>query len=145
MVFLGAGIREEERRILELTGYFQSVTVGMAPVVVVIASVATFSTHILLGYELTAAQVPGVRGTKQSEDHLSKRLSLIPVLFCSGVHCGNGLQRHDLCSEGHSFLGQVSVGGCSRHREVQGEAIVTLAQVQGRVRPRNTEVLWTLV
>lgn len=49
-------IREEERRILELTGYFQSVTVGMAPVVVVIASVATFSTHILLGYELTAAQ-----------------------------------------------------------------------------------------
>lgn len=43
---------------LELTGYFQSVTVGVAPVVVVIASVATFSTHMLLGYDLTAAQVP---------------------------------------------------------------------------------------
>lgn len=42
---------------LELTGYFQSVTVGVAPVVVVIASVATFSTHMLLGYDLTAAQV----------------------------------------------------------------------------------------
>uniref|UniRef100_A0A671THE4 ATP-binding cassette sub-family C member 5 n=1 Tax=Sparus aurata TaxID=8175 RepID=A0A671THE4_SPAAU len=49
-------IRDEERRILELTGYFQSVTVGVAPVVVVIASVATFSTHLLLGYDLTAAQ-----------------------------------------------------------------------------------------
>ncbi|XP_071353059.1 ATP-binding cassette sub-family C member 5 isoform X1 [Trachinotus anak] len=49
-------IREEERRILELTGYFQSITVGVAPVVVVIASVATFSTHMLLGYDLTAAQ-----------------------------------------------------------------------------------------
>ncbi|XP_040902367.1 multidrug resistance-associated protein 5 isoform X2 [Toxotes jaculatrix] len=49
-------IREEERRILELTGYFQSITVGVAPIVVVIASVVTFSTHMLLGYDLTAAQ-----------------------------------------------------------------------------------------
>nr|XP_046244081.1 multidrug resistance-associated protein 5 [Scatophagus argus]XP_046244082.1 multidrug resistance-associated protein 5 [Scatophagus argus]XP_046244083.1 multidrug resistance-associated protein 5 [Scatophagus argus] len=49
-------IRDEERGILELTGYFQSITVGVAPIVVVIASVATFSTHMLLGYDLTAAQ-----------------------------------------------------------------------------------------
>uniref|UniRef100_A0AAQ6A891 ATP-binding cassette sub-family C member 5 n=1 Tax=Amphiprion ocellaris TaxID=80972 RepID=A0AAQ6A891_AMPOC len=49
-------IRDEERRILELTGYFQSITVGVAPIVVVIASVATFSAHMLLGYDLTAAQ-----------------------------------------------------------------------------------------
>uniref|UniRef100_A0A3Q1JDY7 ATP-binding cassette sub-family C member 5 n=1 Tax=Anabas testudineus TaxID=64144 RepID=A0A3Q1JDY7_ANATE len=49
-------IREEERRILELTGYCQSITVGVAPIVVVIASVATFSAHMLLGYDLTAAQ-----------------------------------------------------------------------------------------
>ncbi|XP_067451775.1 multidrug resistance-associated protein 5 isoform X1 [Thunnus thynnus] len=49
-------IRGEERRILELTGYFQSITVGVAPIVVVIASVATFSAHMLLGYDLTAAQ-----------------------------------------------------------------------------------------
>lgn len=54
-----SGIRDEERRILELTGYFQSITVGVAPIVVVIASVATFSAHMLLGYDLTAAQVPG--------------------------------------------------------------------------------------
>ncbi|XP_059187616.1 multidrug resistance-associated protein 5 [Centropristis striata] len=50
------GIRDEERRVLELTGYFQSITVGVAPIVVVIASVATFSAHMLLGYDLTAAQ-----------------------------------------------------------------------------------------
>ncbi|XP_026086887.1 multidrug resistance-associated protein 5-like [Carassius auratus] len=49
-------IRDEERQILEKTGYFQSITVGVAPIVVVIASVATFSTHMLLGYDLTAAQ-----------------------------------------------------------------------------------------
>ncbi|XP_035986072.1 multidrug resistance-associated protein 5 [Fundulus heteroclitus] len=49
-------IRDEERRLLELTGYFQSITVGVAPVVVVIASVVTFSTHMVLGYDLTAAQ-----------------------------------------------------------------------------------------
>lgn len=55
-VFL-SGIRCEERRLLELTGYFQSITVGVAAIVVVIASVVTFSTHMLLGYDLTAAQV----------------------------------------------------------------------------------------
>uniref|UniRef100_A0A8B9L4N1 ATP-binding cassette sub-family C member 5 n=1 Tax=Astyanax mexicanus TaxID=7994 RepID=A0A8B9L4N1_ASTMX len=49
-------IRDEERQILERTGYFQSITVGVAPIVVVIASVATFTTHMLLGYDLTAAQ-----------------------------------------------------------------------------------------
>ncbi|XP_062861185.1 multidrug resistance-associated protein 5 [Trichomycterus rosablanca] len=49
-------IREEERQILEKTGYFQSITVGVAPIVVVIASVATFTIHMLLGYDLTAAQ-----------------------------------------------------------------------------------------
>uniref|UniRef100_A0A9J7Z576 ATP-binding cassette sub-family C member 5 n=2 Tax=Cyprinus carpio TaxID=7962 RepID=A0A9J7Z576_CYPCA len=35
---------------------FFYITVGVAPIVVVIASVATFSTHMLLGYDLTAAQ-----------------------------------------------------------------------------------------
>ncbi|KAJ7324685.1 hypothetical protein JRQ81_017705 [Phrynocephalus forsythii] len=49
-------IREEERKILERAGYFQSITVGVAPIVVVIASVVTFSVHMVLGYDLTAAQ-----------------------------------------------------------------------------------------
>lgn len=30
---------------------------GVAPIVVVIASVVTFSVHMILGYDLTAAQV----------------------------------------------------------------------------------------
>ncbi|XP_063772648.1 ATP-binding cassette sub-family C member 5 isoform X2 [Pseudophryne corroboree] len=49
-------IRENERKILEKAGYFQSITVGVAPIVVVIASVLTFSVHMMLGYDLTAAQ-----------------------------------------------------------------------------------------
>ncbi|XP_075427000.1 ATP-binding cassette sub-family C member 5 isoform X2 [Ascaphus truei] len=49
-------IRESERKILERAGYFQSITVGIAPIVVVIASVVTFSVHMLLGYDLSAAQ-----------------------------------------------------------------------------------------
>lgn len=32
---------------------------GVAPIVVVIASVVTFSVHMILGYDLTAAQVGG--------------------------------------------------------------------------------------
>ncbi|XP_062901713.1 multidrug resistance-associated protein 5 isoform X3 [Mobula hypostoma] len=49
-------IREDERQILEYAGYFQSISVGIAPIVVVIASVMTFSVHMLLGYDLTAAE-----------------------------------------------------------------------------------------
>ncbi|XP_054556383.1 ATP-binding cassette sub-family C member 5 isoform X2 [Talpa occidentalis] len=49
-------IREEEHRILEKAGYFQSITVGVAPIVMVIASVVTFSVHMNLGFDLTAAQ-----------------------------------------------------------------------------------------
>uniref|UniRef100_A0A3B3QF07 ATP-binding cassette sub-family C member 5 n=1 Tax=Paramormyrops kingsleyae TaxID=1676925 RepID=A0A3B3QF07_9TELE len=49
-------VRTEERRILEWAGYVQSLTVGVAPVVVVIASVCTFTLHMALGYDLTAAQ-----------------------------------------------------------------------------------------
>lgn len=42
---------------MEKAGYFQSITVGVAPIVVVIASVVTFSVHMTLGFDLTAAQV----------------------------------------------------------------------------------------
>uniref|UniRef100_A0A8B9W8H4 ATP-binding cassette sub-family C member 5 n=1 Tax=Bos mutus grunniens TaxID=30521 RepID=A0A8B9W8H4_BOSMU len=49
-------IREDERRMLEKAGYFQSITVGVAPIVMVIASVVTFSVHMTLGFDLTAAQ-----------------------------------------------------------------------------------------
>lgn len=56
-LFVSLEIREEERKILERAGYFQSITVGVAPIVVVIASVVTFSVHMILGYDLTAAQV----------------------------------------------------------------------------------------
>lgn len=60
--FLFLETREEERRILEKAGYFQSITVGVAPVVMVIASVVTFSVHMILGFDLTAAQVSELSG-----------------------------------------------------------------------------------
>ncbi|MED6244508.1 hypothetical protein ATANTOWER_013762, partial [Ataeniobius toweri] len=49
-------VRSEERGILEKTGVVQSLTVGVAPIVVVIASVCTFTLHMALGYDLTAAE-----------------------------------------------------------------------------------------
>uniref|UniRef100_A0A8C2XJX6 Si:ch211-221f10.2 n=1 Tax=Cyclopterus lumpus TaxID=8103 RepID=A0A8C2XJX6_CYCLU len=49
-------VRSEERGILESAGVVQSLTVGVAPIVVVIASVCTFTLHMALGQELTAAQ-----------------------------------------------------------------------------------------
>ncbi|XP_035377481.1 multidrug resistance-associated protein 5 isoform X1 [Electrophorus electricus] len=49
-------VRKEERGILEQAGYVQSLTTGVAPIAVVIASVCTFTLHMALGNELTAAQ-----------------------------------------------------------------------------------------
>ncbi|KAL0973606.1 hypothetical protein UPYG_G00207060 [Umbra pygmaea] len=49
-------VRSKEKGILESAGYVQSLTVGVAPIIVVIASVCTFTLHMALGYDLTAAQ-----------------------------------------------------------------------------------------
>uniref|UniRef100_A0A673BTL2 ATP-binding cassette sub-family C member 5 n=1 Tax=Sphaeramia orbicularis TaxID=375764 RepID=A0A673BTL2_9TELE len=51
-----AFVRSEEKSILERAGIVQSLTVGVAPIVVVIASVCTFTLHMALGYDLTAAE-----------------------------------------------------------------------------------------
>lgn len=50
-------VRSEERGILERAGVIQSFTVGVAPIVVVIASVCTFTLHMTMGYDLSAAEV----------------------------------------------------------------------------------------
>nr|XP_004545860.2 multidrug resistance-associated protein 5 [Maylandia zebra]XP_012773193.2 multidrug resistance-associated protein 5 [Maylandia zebra] len=49
-------VRLEERSILERAGNIQSITVGLSPVIMVLASVCTFSLHMALGYDLTAAE-----------------------------------------------------------------------------------------
>uniref|UniRef100_A0A3Q3EEF5 ATP-binding cassette sub-family C member 5 n=1 Tax=Labrus bergylta TaxID=56723 RepID=A0A3Q3EEF5_9LABR len=49
-------VRSEERGILERAGVVQSLTVGVAPIIVVIASACTFTLHMALGYDLTAAE-----------------------------------------------------------------------------------------
>uniref|UniRef100_UPI00398E874A ATP-binding cassette sub-family C member 5-like n=1 Tax=Pristiophorus japonicus TaxID=55135 RepID=UPI00398E874A len=49
-------IRSRERHFLEKAGYVQSITVGVAPIVVVVSSSCTFTLHMVMGYDLTAAQ-----------------------------------------------------------------------------------------
>ncbi|XP_072361423.1 ATP-binding cassette sub-family C member 5-like [Scyliorhinus torazame] len=49
-------IRSRERHFLEKAGYVQSITVGVAPIVVVVSSSCTFTLHMAMGYDLTAAQ-----------------------------------------------------------------------------------------
>ncbi|XP_053497408.1 ATP-binding cassette sub-family C member 5 [Ictalurus furcatus] len=49
-------VRSEERKILEKAGLVQGLTTGVAPIIVVIASVCTFTLHMALGNDLTAAQ-----------------------------------------------------------------------------------------
>ncbi|CAL1613879.1 unnamed protein product [Knipowitschia caucasica] len=49
-------VRSREKSILQKVGIVQSFTLGVAPVVVVIASVCTFTIHVALGYNLTAAE-----------------------------------------------------------------------------------------
>ncbi|XP_053336078.1 ATP-binding cassette sub-family C member 5 isoform X1 [Clarias gariepinus] len=49
-------VRSEERKILEKASLVQSFTIGVAPIVVVIACVCTFTLHMALGNDLTAAQ-----------------------------------------------------------------------------------------
>ncbi|XP_048461284.1 ATP-binding cassette sub-family C member 5-like [Rhincodon typus] len=49
-------IRSRERHFLEKAGYVQSITVGVAPIVVVVSSSCTFTLHMAMGYDLTAAE-----------------------------------------------------------------------------------------
>uniref|UniRef100_A0A8C9W837 ATP-binding cassette sub-family C member 5 n=1 Tax=Scleropages formosus TaxID=113540 RepID=A0A8C9W837_SCLFO len=49
-------VRSKERGILEKAGFTQGITVGFAPIVVMIASVCTFTLHTALGNDLTAAE-----------------------------------------------------------------------------------------
>lgn len=79
--FIFPEIREEERKILERAGYFQSITVGVAPIVVVIASVVTFSVHMILGYDLTAAQVTNSK-LQDCCSSFSAKLFLFALWLC---------------------------------------------------------------
>ncbi|XP_069826966.1 ATP-binding cassette sub-family C member 5-like isoform X1 [Dendropsophus ebraccatus] len=69
-------IRGAERALLEKAGYIQSVTSGIAPVVVVVASVCTFTLHMALGYDLTAPQAFTVVTVFNS---MTSALKMIPL------------------------------------------------------------------
>ncbi|XP_068124294.1 ATP-binding cassette sub-family C member 5-like isoform X2 [Hyperolius riggenbachi] len=69
-------IRKSEKSFLEKAGYVQSVTSGIAPVVVVVASVCTFTLHMALGYDLTAPQAFTVVTVFNS---MTSALKMIPI------------------------------------------------------------------
>ncbi|XP_063809426.1 ATP-binding cassette sub-family C member 5-like isoform X1 [Pseudophryne corroboree] len=68
--------RRSERSLLEKAGFVQSITTGIAPVVVVIASVCTFTLHMALGYDLTAPQAFTVVTVFNS---MRSALNMIPI------------------------------------------------------------------
>ncbi|XP_075056250.1 ATP-binding cassette sub-family C member 5-like [Mixophyes fleayi] len=68
--------RRAERVLLEKAGFVQSITSGIAPVVVVIASVCTFTLHMALGYDLTATQAFTVVTVFNS---MTSALKMIPL------------------------------------------------------------------
>lgn len=65
-------VRLEERSILERAGNVQSITVGLSPITVVLASVCTFSLHMALGYDLTAAEVFIYKNLQVSDKKIGK-------------------------------------------------------------------------
>ncbi|KAE8625593.1 hypothetical protein XENTR_v10006329 [Xenopus tropicalis] len=69
-------IRSEEKTFLEKAGYVQSITSGVAPVVVVVASVCTFTLHMALGYNLNAAEAFTVVTVFNS---MTSALKMIPL------------------------------------------------------------------
>lgn len=78
---------------LEKAGYFQSITVGVAPIVMVIASVVTFSVHMTLGFDLTAAQVsePLGLGGRLEVSHIERAALLLDLdFFIYTVHPRSG-------------------------------------------------------
>lgn len=56
MVFI-ADIRSKEKHFLQLTAYAQSISNAFTPAIPIVAVIATFLTHIALGYDLSPAEV----------------------------------------------------------------------------------------
>ncbi|OCT95309.1 multidrug resistance-associated protein 5 [Xenopus laevis] len=69
-------IRSEEKTFLEKAGYVQSITSGVAPVVVVVASICTFTLHMALGFNLNAAEAFTVVTVFNS---MTSALKMIPL------------------------------------------------------------------
>lgn len=74
-------VRSEERDILEKAGLVQSLTIGVAPIVVVIASVCTFTLHMALGNDLTAAQVCSLSKIPYNLFLIQININPLPILF----------------------------------------------------------------
>ncbi|XP_010895088.2 multidrug resistance-associated protein 5 isoform X2 [Esox lucius] len=97
-------VRSEEKGILEKAGYVQSLTVGVAPIVVVIASVCTFTLHMALGYDLTAAQAFTVVAVFNSMTFALKVTPLAVRALSEGSVAVNRFQRLFLMEDREAVL-----------------------------------------
>uniref|UniRef100_A0A674N4C6 Si:ch211-221f10.2 n=1 Tax=Takifugu rubripes TaxID=31033 RepID=A0A674N4C6_TAKRU len=98
-------VRSEERRMLERAGLVQSLTVGVAPIVVVISSVCTFTFHMALGNDLTAAEAFTVVAVFNS---MTFALKVTPLAFRSLSEGAVAIRRFQVriecgCAELHYF------------------------------------------
>ncbi|KAM4699734.1 ATP-binding cassette sub-family C member 5-like [Discoglossus pictus] len=99
-------IRRDEKSFLEKAGYIQSITSGVAPVVVVVASVCTFTLHMALGYDLSASQAFTVVTIFNA---MTSSLKIIPLAVRAASEASisvSRFQRLFLMEDIESFLSQ---------------------------------------
>uniref|UniRef100_A0A8D3C1X1 ATP-binding cassette sub-family C member 5 n=1 Tax=Scophthalmus maximus TaxID=52904 RepID=A0A8D3C1X1_SCOMX len=142
-------VRSEERGILERAGVIQSLTVGVAPIVVVIASVCTFTLHMTLGYDLSAAEVIFlisfcshcvISASSLRFTSPGKPIRVITFTFSkqpvSGFHRGRSLQFHDLCPESHTLSLYISTEDGKGNKE--GPNVQSLLTNMEQESPQST-------
>uniref|UniRef100_A0A8C6K961 ATP-binding cassette sub-family C member 5 n=1 Tax=Nothobranchius furzeri TaxID=105023 RepID=A0A8C6K961_NOTFU len=121
-----AFVRSEERGILERAGLIQSLTVGVAPIVVVIASVCTFTLHMALGYDLTAAEAFTVVAVFNSMTFALKVTPLAVRALSEGAVAVKRFQKKNTSGE---FCGGVGSGKSSLLSALLGQ----MTLVEGKV------------
>ncbi|XP_031752876.1 multidrug resistance-associated protein 5 isoform X2 [Xenopus tropicalis] len=123
-------IRSEEKTFLEKAGYVQSITSGVAPVVVVVASVCTFTLHMALGYNLNAAEAFTVVTVFNS---MTSALKMIPLAVKAASEASISISRFQ--SKLIGICGSVGSGKTSLILSILGQ--MTLLEgtvtVSGRI------------
>uniref|UniRef100_H2U8P8 ATP-binding cassette sub-family C member 5 n=1 Tax=Takifugu rubripes TaxID=31033 RepID=H2U8P8_TAKRU len=128
-------VRSEERRMLERAGLVQSLTVGVAPIVVVISSVCTFTFHMALGNDLTAAEAFTVVAVFNS---MTFALKVTPLAFRSLSEGAVAIRRFQVriecgCAELHYFLVGICGGVGSGKSSILSALLGQMTLVEGNV------------
>uniref|UniRef100_A0A8C5LMW9 ATP-binding cassette sub-family C member 5 n=1 Tax=Leptobrachium leishanense TaxID=445787 RepID=A0A8C5LMW9_9ANUR len=107
-------IRNAEKAYLEKAGYVQSVTSGVGPAVVVVASVCTFSVHMALGYDLSAPEAFTVVTVFNS---MSSALKIIPLGIKAASEASVSIARFQ------RLLLMEEIEICSNQSEISGDVV----------------------